>query len=54
MNEEWKPIFTALACDIMDQMGLREQAMDSGVRPAQERQQIAGRALTLNAHASTG
>ena len=53
MYEEWKPVFTALACDIMDQMGHREQTMDSGVRPAQEGQQIIGRALTLDAQAST-
>lgn len=53
MYEEWKPVFTALACDIMDKMGHREQAMDSGVRPAQEGQQVAGRALTLDAHATT-
>ena len=53
MYEEWKPVFTALACDVMDKMGYREQAMDSGVRPAQEGQQVAGRALTLDAHATT-
>jgi len=53
MYEEWKPIFTALACDIMDKMGYREQAMDDGVRPAHDSQQVAGRALTLDAHATT-
>ncbi len=53
MYEEWKPVFTALACDVMDKMGYREQAMDSGVRPAQEGQQVAGRALTLDAQATT-
>ena len=53
MHEEWKPIFTALACDIMDKMGYREQAMDDGVRPALPQQQVAGPALTLDAHATT-
>ncbi len=37
---------------MMDKIGYREQAMDSGVRPAQEGQQVAGRALTLDAHAN--
>ncbi len=53
MYAEWSSVFTALACDVMDQMGYRDQAMDSGVRPAREWQQIAGRALTLDAHATT-
>lgn len=49
MHDDWKPIYTALAADIMDQMGHRDQAMDSGVRPGRPDTWFAGPAVTLNA-----
>ena len=49
MHDDWKPIYTALAADIMDQMGHRDQAMDSGIRPALPESSFAGPAVTLNA-----
>ncbi|SVC95586.1 uncharacterized protein METZ01_LOCUS348440, partial [marine metagenome] len=53
MHDDWKPIYTALAADIMDQMGLRDQAMDSGIRPALPKSSFAGPAVTLNAVANS-
>ena len=41
-NSEWKQIYTALAADIMDAMGYREQAMDHSLRPAREDNWFAG------------
>ena len=29
MYDEWKPIYSALVTDIMDQLGYRDQAYDS-------------------------
>ena len=53
MHDDWKPIYTALAADIMDQMGHRDQAMDSGIRPALPESSFAGPAVTLNAVADS-
>ena len=53
MRDEWKPIYTALAADIMDQMGHREQAMESAIRPSREDTWFAGSAVTLNAVANS-
>ncbi len=52
MHDEWKPIYTALVCDIMDQMGHRDQAMDYEIRPAHPDAWFAGPAITLDAYAS--
>jgi len=52
MHEEWKPIYSALACDIMDQLDHRDQAMTYDVRPSHPKSFIAGTAVTLNAYAS--
>jgi regulator of RNase E activity RraA len=53
MCEEWKPIYTALVCDIMDQLGHRDQAMIPQVRPSRADTWLAGPALTLDAHATS-
>ena len=53
MHDDWKPIYTALAADIMDQMGHRDQTMDSGIRPALPESGFAGPAVTLNAVADS-
>lgn len=50
MFDQWKPIYTALAADIMDQMGHRDQAMDSGIRPCQPETWFAGPAVTIDAY----
>ena len=34
MYEEWKPIYTALAADVMDSLGRRNQILEHQVRPA--------------------
>ena len=52
MYDKWKPIYTALVCDIMDQMGYRDQAMDYEIRPAQPDTWFAGPAVTLDAYES--
>lgn len=49
MYEEWKPIYTALVCDIMDQLGYRDQAMTYDLRPSRPDTWFAGPAITLNA-----
>lgn len=53
MHEEWKPIYSALATDIMDQLGHRNQAMTPDIRPCRPNAFIAGPALTLDANANT-
>jgi regulator of RNase E activity RraA len=53
MHDDWKLIYTALAADIMDQMGHRDQTMDSGIRPALPESGFAGPAVTLNAVADS-
>lgn len=50
MHEEWKPIYTALVCDIMDSLGHRNQAMSYDVRPSRADDWIAGYAVTLDAY----
>ena len=50
MHEEWKPIYTALVCDIMDQLGHRDQAMSYDIRPSHADAWIAGTAVTLDAY----
>ncbi|MBT3345197.1 MAG: RraA family protein [Gemmatimonadetes bacterium] len=50
MNSVWKDIYTALACDIMDGMGYREQALSHELRPARDDNWFAGPAVTLDAH----
>ena len=52
MYEEWKPIYTALVCDIMDQLGRRDQAMSYDIRPSHPDAHIAGTAVTLDAYAN--
>ena len=59
MYAEWKPIYSALVTDIMDQLGYRDQAMTPGIRPIRPDVQIIGPALTLEIfaaydHASSG
>ena len=49
MYDEWKPIYTDLAADIMDQMGRRDQAMGYEIRPSQSDTWFAGPAVTLDA-----
>ncbi|MDP6019622.1 MAG: hypothetical protein QGI32_26350, partial [Candidatus Latescibacteria bacterium] len=51
MYEEWKPIYTALAADIMDQLGHRDQAMEHTIRPTRDDAWFAGPAVTLDAYA---
>lgn len=53
MHEQWKPIYTALVCDIMDQLGYRDQAMIPEVRPSRADTWFAGPALTLDAYATS-
>ena len=53
MPDDGKLIYTALAADIMDQMGHRDQTMDSGIRPALPESGFAGPAVTLNAVADS-
>lgn len=50
MYSEWKPIYTALAADIMDAMGFREQTLEHTVRPSAASIGFAGPALTLDAY----
>ncbi len=54
MHEEWKPIYSALVCDIMDQLGHRNQAMSHDIRPTQPDAWIAGPALTIDAYENHG
>lgn len=51
MYEEWKPIYTALVCDIMDELGYRDQALEHTIRPTREDTWFAGPAVTLDAYA---
>jgi 4-hydroxy-4-methyl-2-oxoglutarate aldolase len=51
MYEEWRPIYTALVCDIMDQLGYRDQSMDYQIRPATADTWFAGPAATLDVYA---
>ncbi|NKB71848.1 MAG: RraA family protein [Candidatus Latescibacteria bacterium] len=51
-NAQWKPIYTALVCDIMDQLGHRDQALDHSVRPTHPDAWFAGPAVTLDAYAN--
>jgi 4-hydroxy-4-methyl-2-oxoglutarate aldolase len=50
MYDEWRPIYTALATDIMDQMGYREQGMAYDIRPSRPDTWFAGPAMTLDAY----
>lgn len=50
MYEEWKPIYTALAADIMDQMGHKDQAMEADIRPAMDDSCFAGPAVTIDVY----
>jgi len=49
MYDEWIPIYTALVCDIMDQLGHRDQAMEHDIRPTRDDTGFAGPAVTLDA-----
>ena len=49
-NTLWNNIYTALACDIMDGMGFRDQALSHDLRPARDDNWFAGPAVTLDAH----
>ena len=49
MHDKWKPIYTALVCDIMDQLGHRDQAMQHDIRPTRNDTWFAGPAVTLDA-----
>ena len=51
MYEEWKPIYTALVCDIMDELGHRDQAFEHTIRPTMADSWSAGPAVTLDAYA---
>ena len=42
MYDEWKPIYSALVTDIMDQLGYRDQAMTPDIRPSRPAAFIAG------------
>ena len=53
MYEEWKPIYTALVCDIMDELGYRDQAFDHTIRPTHADTWFAGPAVTLDAYANS-
>ncbi|MEW6752268.1 MAG: RraA family protein [Candidatus Latescibacterota bacterium] len=50
MHAEWRAIYTALVCDIMDAMGYRDQAMAHDIRPTRPDTWFAGRALTIDAY----
>ena len=50
MYEEWKPIYTALAADVMDQLGYRDQAMEHTIRPSLATTAFAGPAVTLDSY----
>ena len=50
MYHEWSPIYTALAADIMDAMGYREQSLDHTVRPSMASTNFCGPAVTLDAY----
>jgi regulator of RNase E activity RraA len=50
MYDLWRPIYTALAADIMDAMGYREQALEHTVRPSHPGSCFAGPAVTLDAY----
>ena len=52
MHDEWKLVYTALVCDIMDRLGHRNQAMIPEVRPTRSDTWFAGPALTLDAYAT--
>ncbi|MEM7537047.1 MAG: RraA family protein [Chloroflexota bacterium] len=53
MYDEWKPIYTALVCDIMDALGYRDQALAHTIRPTTTDAWIAGPAVTLDAYPHT-
>jgi len=42
-----KRLYTGLLCDVMDEMGLRNQAMNINIRPLEETSVMAGRAKTI-------
>ena len=50
MYDLWRPIYTALAADVMDALGYREQALEHGVRPSYPASCFAGPAVTIDAH----
>jgi len=50
MYNEWRPIYTALAADIMDAMGYREQTFEHTVRPSAASASFGGPAVTLDAY----
>ena len=52
MYEEWKPIYTALAADVMDSLGRRNQILEHQVRPATSDTCFAGPAVTLDGYES--
>ena len=52
MYEEWKPIYTALAADVMDSLGRRNQILEHQVRPATAATWFAGPAVTLDGYES--
>ena len=53
MYNEWQPIYTALAADILDSMGYREQTLEHTVRPSPASAGFVGPALTLDAFENT-
>jgi 4-hydroxy-4-methyl-2-oxoglutarate aldolase len=42
-----KELYTAACCDVMDRMGLRDQAMRQDIRPVDESMVVLGRAKTV-------
>jgi 4-hydroxy-4-methyl-2-oxoglutarate aldolase len=50
MYDEWTSIYTALAADIMDAMGYREQTFEHTVRPSAGSAGVAGPAITLDVY----
>ena len=50
MYDLWRPIYTALAADVMDTLGYREQAMEHTVRPSRPESCFAGPAVTIDAY----
>lgn len=45
----WKRLYTAIAYDVMDEMGLPNQCLDLGIRPLDPCMQVAGPAYTVMA-----
>lgn len=50
MYNEWRTIYTALAADVMDTLGYREQSLEHTVRPAMAGSAFGGPAVTLDAY----